>query len=393
VNVTTGHVPELGRSLAPWAVRDPFLDALRAFAALRVVALHTFDRDELVGAPWIEWIVPGMPVMFFVSGVLLADSLRRRRALGVVRSRVRRVLLPLWVLAGPAIALMVASDLRSDDPGMSVSVRGLAGFAIPWLGVTGSAGRSGWWAHLWFLTALCWCVLAAPLMARWRTVLGPLTLLIPLATLLVAISPPFTSWVHVPFWLSGAMVHGLYLELGTQFSDARAARAPFRSGGQPGRWDGWWRRWSSGRATGVLAGCSLACVVLLAAVPAWRASGEKLYHTPMAAQLVGAAWLLAILAGRRPLSSWAQRVAGPARAVSRRTLTMFLWGPPAIAVGLWLDKSVLGPDRLGRVTYPVAALSALAVLVAVLGPIEDLAAGRGRLYGLYKRHGRTEMQR
>lgn len=59
--------------------RDPLVDALRSVALARVVLWHAF------AAPWLSWIFPAMPVMFFLAGAVLAGSVSGARSDGGIR--------------------------------------------------------------------------------------------------------------------------------------------------------------------------------------------------------------------------------------------------------------------------------------------------------------------
>ncbi|WP_334684281.1 acyltransferase family protein [Arthrobacter sp. CAN_A6] len=104
--------------------RDRYLDLLRAIALVRIVALHTFFN-----AVWLTVVFPSLGVMFALAGALMARSLERP-ALEVLRSRTRRLLLPLWVYSLTVVGLL--------------SLQG-------WRPAEGDAG--GWWLRLmlWFV--------------------------------------------------------------------------------------------------------------------------------------------------------------------------------------------------------------------------------------------------
>ncbi len=90
--------------------RETFLDVVRAVAIIRVVAWHTF------GAAAITYFVAAMPAMFFVTGSLLAKSLRRRPPKTVLVDRFRRLLVPLWAFALVAwLAMAVAARNQGAD--------------------------------------------------------------------------------------------------------------------------------------------------------------------------------------------------------------------------------------------------------------------------------------
>ena len=86
--------------------RDRYLDTLRAVALARVVAFHSFS-----GAVWMSLVFPSMGVMFALAGALMARSLDRPAA-GVLKSRARRLLLPLWLYAVTVLGLLFLTGWR-----------------------------------------------------------------------------------------------------------------------------------------------------------------------------------------------------------------------------------------------------------------------------------------
>ncbi|NGO72779.1 acyltransferase family protein [Streptomyces boncukensis] len=160
--------------------RDRYLDLLRALALLRVVAYHTF------GWAWLTLVFPSMGVMFALAGSLMAHSLARP-ALQVIKSRVRRLLPPLWLFGAVALTALVA--VQGWRPGLEVLRWLVPVGAPPYPESAGSEGglleRS--WAlqaagPLWYLRAYLWFVLLSPVLLRafrrlpWATLLAPLAL-------------------------------------------------------------------------------------------------------------------------------------------------------------------------------------------------------------------------
>src|SRR5262245_31732140 len=105
--------------------RDSFLDVLRAVALVRVVVWHTY------GAAWISYFIASLPVMFFVAGSLMARSLSHGQALDVLYRRFRRLLLPLWVMAVVALAVMTAYDGATHSAASALSLRRLVWWVFP----------------------------------------------------------------------------------------------------------------------------------------------------------------------------------------------------------------------------------------------------------------------
>ncbi|MEZ3178374.1 acyltransferase [Streptomyces pimonensis] len=170
--------------------RDRYLDLLRSIALVRVVVYHLF------GWAWLTVLFPSMGVMFALAGSLMARSLKRP-ALGVIRSRVRRLLPPLWAFSAVVLAMMFVNGWNpAEDPdhGDTWGLIGLFNYVVPigappypWHVGSPSGLLEDTWAVqaagvLWYLRAYLWFVLASPLLlwlfrkAPWPTLLAPLGL-------------------------------------------------------------------------------------------------------------------------------------------------------------------------------------------------------------------------
>ena len=199
---TTEPAPEPAPSPAPKKPgRDRYLDLLRSIALVRVVVYHLF------GWAWLTVLFPSMGVMFALAGSLMARSLKRPAA-GVIRSRVRRLLPPLWVFSAVVLAMMFANGWNpSEDPdhGGTWGLIELFNYIVPigappypWQIGSKSGLLEDTWAVqaagvLWYLRAYLWFVLASPLLlwlfrkAPWPTLLAPLGLTAIVGTGLVTI--------------------------------------------------------------------------------------------------------------------------------------------------------------------------------------------------------------
>lgn len=153
-------------------VRDRYFDLLRAVALFRVVLYH------LMGWAWLPVVFPSMGVMFALAGNLMARSLKRP-AVQVVRSRMRRLLPPLWLLGVVGVTGMVLQGwgpsedghpgwwwfhllywvLPLSDPPFAESVPGIHGI----LGEDWAAELGG---PLWYIRAYLWYVLLSPVLLR-----------------------------------------------------------------------------------------------------------------------------------------------------------------------------------------------------------------------------------
>ncbi len=118
--------------------RDGFLDALRAIAIIRVVMWHAF------GEPLISWVIATMPLMFFVAGSLLFRSLESRPTAQVVRSRLKRLLVPFWFFGAIVLAFLSVVHLRSPGAGTRLAPEQLLAWIVPLVNPTASAWEAGW---------------------------------------------------------------------------------------------------------------------------------------------------------------------------------------------------------------------------------------------------------
>lgn len=151
--------------------RDRYFDALRAVALVRVVTYHCF------GWAWAGLVFPSMGVMFALAGSLMARSLQRP-ALSVIRSRMRRLLVPFWVWGAVVVAAML---IHGWMPGWRI---------VYWVVPLGDPPGSAWgeqaWEILWYLRCYLWFVLLSPLLLRvfrWAPVPVLLGSLVPIAFL------------------------------------------------------------------------------------------------------------------------------------------------------------------------------------------------------------------
>ncbi|MFD8424253.1 acyltransferase [Streptomyces sp. NPDC059466] len=182
--------------------RDRYLDLLRSIALVRVVVYHLF------GWAWLSILFPSMGVMFALAGSLMARSLSRP-AWSVIRSRVRRLLPPLWAFSAVALALMFAGGWNpAHDPdtgGGGWGVADVLNYIVP-VGAPPYPAHAGsdsglldsTWAEqaagpLWYLRAYLWFVVASPLLlwafrrVPWATLLAPLALTAVVGTGLVTL--------------------------------------------------------------------------------------------------------------------------------------------------------------------------------------------------------------
>lgn len=135
------------------SLRDPGLDALRAAATLRVVAWHITGWAALT-------YVAAIPVMFAITGMLLSTGLHTTPPYHLVRSRLTRMLTPLWLFAACVLPVLVWFSTPRTE---LLQWRTLA-WVFPILDPPGTAWEAGWASSpLWYLRAYVQILLLLPL--------------------------------------------------------------------------------------------------------------------------------------------------------------------------------------------------------------------------------------
>lgn len=353
--------------------RDRYLDLLRAIALLRIVTLHTF-----FSAVWLTLLFPSLGVMFALAGSLMARSLERPVA-DVLRSRTRRLLLPLWAYSATVLGALALQGWRpADGEGMGWWFRLLLWFVPigdpPFpdsIGSDGGLAEASWGMQsadiLWYLRAYFWFVLLSPILLRlfrqmpWPTLLAPLGLLYLLNLEAVELHGQAESvlWdfcTFAPCWV-----------LGFAFHDGLLRRVP--------------------RHQVFLGGAALMALGLLWASNHVDEGGWDLGMMPMAEAL----WCLGFCAMLLRVSpSWSsfprplRLLDKPVGLINNRAITIYLWHC------LVLMALVPFIDTLGQIEsissgipwlyspwmQYVLVWPLLGVVLIAVGWIEDVAAGR-----------------
>ncbi|SEF02127.1 acyltransferase [Streptomyces sp. Ag109_O5-10] len=360
--------------------RDRYLDLLRSLALLRVVVYH------LLGWPWLTVLFPSMGVMFALAGSLMARSLNRPPG-SVIRSRLRRLLPPLWLFGAVLLTMMFTAGWHPfKDPDVGGGWRGwsrLAFYVLP-IGAPpypehlGSAAGllDDTWAEqaagpLWYLRAYLWFVLLSPLLLRafrrapLPTVLAPLALTAAIGTGLISI-PGETGNAVTDFAVYG----GCWI-LGFAHQEGTLARVPR------------------------YAAVSLSCLVMAAGL--WWASGHQgpdgwdLNDIPLAQ----ACWsfgavvvLLQYAPSWRELPPRLRRWDRLVTVSNNRAVTIYLWHNMLITATVPITDQAynlpfMGSDRAASLldsTYGfwmfVVVWPLIGVAVVAFGWVEDVAAGR-----------------
>ncbi|MFD0024712.1 acyltransferase [Streptomyces sp. NPDC058382] len=330
--------------------RDRWFDVLRAFALVRVVTYHTF------GWPWLGLVFPSMGVMFALAGSLMARSLERP-ARQVVRGRLRRLLIPLWVFG---LVLGPAMLLHGWVPGADV---------LYWVLPVGDPPGNAWgeqaWAVLWYLRTYLWFVLLSPVLLR-------VFRLAPLPVLALSLVPvlALTKLDAVPDGRLGSAVSDVSVFLfcwllGFAHRDGVLDRL---------------------RPAAVL----LVTPVLLAAGGWWalhhRVDGTYDLDDIPLAQALWSAGFVPLLLRFRPDAGWLGRRPRAERVVrifNARAVTVYLWHEVALMVSVPLIDLMWNVPAFERylplestwLQFGVAWVL-VGVAVLLLGWVEDVAARR-----------------
>ena len=330
--------------------RDPFIDGLRCVSISRVVLLHLLMRVE---HPWIapfSYVMPGMALIFFVSGALAARSLQsngwteRRR---LWRDRARRLLFPYWAFAVVIGGASIALDLAFDLPWFDVPRAKIACWLVPLAVPEASAPFAKLVWHLWFLVVLVVMLASAPWTlalhrrCRW---LGAVAMLGTGVALELAALP-------VPSTVTHTLLFGSAFLFGFGYGDWRKARPAW---------------------------------LLLGAIPLGAASiayhlrvapGTMIHSVDVANIGLSLAVVGVWLAARGPATRVFEHAAfrRVSRAVNARAYSLYLWGPVANEIAVRVLERV--PSD-GVALYLVLAVLLLLGLVRIFGRVEDWAAGR-----------------
>ncbi|NJP32825.1 glycosyltransferase [Micromonospora thermarum] len=340
--------PAVGAPRDPVAAgggRDRWFDLLRSVALARVIVYHMF------GFAWMSWAFPAMGVMFALGGSLMARSLDRSPT-GAVNDRLRRLLPALWVMGAVVVPVMIWHGW-SDRPAWPALLTWVFPLAEP----PGSDWARDVTGVLWYLVAFLWLVLLSPVLLgfyrRW-----------PLPTALLPLAVVVILQTATPS-LGRAVVDSVAIDLAT-FGACWIAGFAHR--------DGHLRRipWA---AVVALAGvCAAGAVGWVWTHPE---AGFDLNEIPVAQAFYSLGFALVLLR-MAPRLAWLRRVRpldGLVTTLNSRALTVYLWHNAAIAVCFVVGNQV-DAWEFGKIGYLAVALAILAVVVVLLGWVEDVSAKR-----------------
>ena len=338
--------------------RDRYLDLLRAVALARVVTYHTFDWA------WLGYVFPALGVMFMMAGSLMAESLQRRPAVPVIRSRMRRLLPPFWVFGAFTVAAMVHNGWGppEENPGQWWAQM------LFWIFPVGDLPHSDWGEQLtdplWYIRAYVWFVLLSPVLValyRRRPVLVLVLSLLPM--ILLGVTEAEGTILDVVIEIATFVTCWL---LGFAYRDRLIDRLP-------------------------RVPVAALALVMMAIGALWALRQAEEYGTydlndlPLGQALWSTGFVLLLLRFR-PRVDWLRRVPPLDRTVSvfnARAVTIYLWHEVALMAGVvlldWMWEDSLFADHLpldnqGMLFLLVWPL--LGILIVLVGWVEDLAARR-----------------
>jgi CubicO group peptidase (beta-lactamase class C family)/surface polysaccharide O-acyltransferase-like enzyme len=339
----------------PGSEREVFLDAVRVLALLRVVLWHA------LGAAFLTYFVAAVPTMFFVTGSLLAKSMRRG-AWPVIVDRARRILVPLWVFAFGAYLAMAMSHVLDRTSRTAVPWRDVPFWLFPIDDPVGSPWEGGYMsAPLWYLRALLWLILLSPILlwltrrTRGRAIALPIAGIFLLEWL--ARRGSFNgTWA----WRVGDLaLYATFLMLGFVHRLGELDRLTKR------RWAG----------LGAIAAVAATAWCISQPVPDHVVNDSHPAHL-----LVGLSWLCAFFVLRPSIERASATKPGQALigGLSQRTITVYLWHSTAVIISFEVLTWASVPFLPGGWTTTLLFLTAgvTTVFVLAFGWVEDVANRR-----------------
>lgn len=311
--------------------REEVLDGIRAIAVARVVIWHA------TGWWWVTWIVSSIPVMFVVTGYLLARSFSSNGVTKTLYRRWIRLQIPLvfWSL----IVLTLSEIFGSRHSSWFT-------FVFPLKEPFSEVAGEWFTTPLWYVRAYLWILLLSPLL--WR-----LTRNNPLVTMALGCAASVVAGVSHP---TGGSVAWMIADL-SLFGTFTSLGMHFFSKGLPRR----------GPIVVVVAMVSLLLGVGLAFLRPpldGVVNNNHLLH-----MLLGIFWTFAMLFAGTKISRFSRtRIA---RELNRRSLSTYLWHAP-VAWVLWqvVHDGLIGVSRAIVVTFMTFLV--IPLVTRSLGELEDV---------------------
>ncbi|MEU4114847.1 acyltransferase [Kitasatospora sp. NPDC028055] len=333
------------------AIRDRYIDTIRALAIVRVIVYHALNLG------WLTIVFPSMGIMFALAGSLMAASMDKSGLVTVGR-RLRRLLPSFWVLGAVAVSVMLIHGWTVDDRTAATDPRMLF-----WIVPLNSPPASDWGQEfvgvLWYISTYLWLVLLSPVLLPLFRRLPVVMLALPFLLVYLfslnsygmsdEITGPITDLCsYLACWLLGFAHHDGTLRRLRWRLVVPVALAAFVVGG--------WLAWTN-RAE----------------------SNFDLTADPMANTYWSFAFVLLLLRWQPKMSS-PSRIPALDRLVSllnARAVTIYLWHNPGIFfTGLLLAEVGLDTAPVNDAVLLLGTLLWTLAAVLLFGWIEDLAARR-----------------
>jgi peptidoglycan/LPS O-acetylase OafA/YrhL len=321
--------------------RNKYFDLLRALALVRVILYHS------LGLAWLTFVFPAVGLMFALGGTLMAASIDRAGGRTAVGRRMRRLLLPVWLVALVVVPGMLLAGLKLDWS------------LLLWVLPLRSPPVNDWGNHtlgiVWYLREYLWFIILSPLalaaFRRWPVpvLLTPVALLVTLYATKFAVPTEVADFsIYGGCWLVGFAQH-----------------------------DGLLRRMS--RTTLFSVAGTLAAVGLgwLFTHPGPR--GFDINDNALSNGLWSMAFAMIVMGVTPTIAALTRpRISRVLTVINSRAMTIYLWHSTAIALtylaARHLGVSFGGYLWLATLVANVALL--LVVAIVAFGWIEDVAARR-----------------
>ncbi|MCU7725325.1 acyltransferase [Actinoplanes sp. KI2] len=342
--------------------RDRYFDLLRTLAMVRVILHHLFMSLTV-----LPLLFPSLGLMFALGGSLMAKSMQRGEV-RAVRSRLRRLLPAVWVMALILVPLMLVRPWQ-DRPAWPLLSLWVFPVALPPASDVGQHVGAG---VLWYVHVYIWFVLLSPLLVRMYRLWNVPTVVLSLFCLAL-VFPHRAKLGEDNYWLLvNTFMYGACWVLGIAHREGDLARLPGRH----------------------VLGLSAFCigVPVLWALTHHVEGQFALFALPFPYAVYMIGFVLVLLRWTPPMD-WLARIRpldGFVSMVNNRAVTIYLWHVAAIAVAVWICEPLgAGREPVWGAPWPglsaswPPALAALGIMLVLLtgavlgfGWVEDLAARR-----------------